>query len=116
MSDKSNHPMHKPTEKQSQNFKSPRHAEIHGRFETIYDINDALAAAFFIVGSALFFSDETQTAGTWLFLIGSILFFVRPLIHVIRDLKLADIPAPNKDEPYRQGEDESGQQNRAGAS
>lgn len=78
------------------NFRTDRHGEVYGGYQKLYDAVDALAAIAFIVGSALFFSEATQTTATWLFLIGSIFFAVRPLVHVARDFHLARLPAPGK--------------------
>ena len=78
------------------NFSTNRHGEIYGRYQKIYDGVDALAAIAFVVGSALFFSESTKTVGTWLFLVGSVCFAVRPLIHLKRDIHLAGLPAPDR--------------------
>jgi len=40
----------------------------------------------FVIGSILFFEPETTTAATWLFLIGSIFFGLRPTITMIREI------------------------------
>ncbi|MGB3624704.1 MAG: YrhK family protein [Henriciella sp.] len=77
------------------NFETDQHGEVYSRYQKLYDAVDALAAIAFIIGSALFFSESTQTAATWLFLIGSVLFGVRPMIHVSRDFHLARLPAPS---------------------
>lgn len=74
------------------NFSSKRHGVLYGHYQTVYDAVDALAAIAFIIGSALFFSETTKTAATWLFLIGSVFFAVRPLIHLARDVHLARLP------------------------
>lgn len=79
---------------QWRNFDTSKHGEVYNAYQTIYDTVDALAAIAFIVGSALFFSEETQTSATWLFLIGSVFFAVRPCIHVVRDLHMARLPVP----------------------
>jgi len=73
-------------------FTTPRHRDVYVAYQTIYDSVDALAAILFIIGSILFFGEATQTAGTWSFLIGSIFFAVRPVIHVIRDIRLRKLP------------------------
>ena len=70
------------------NFETHKHGEVYGQYQKVYDGVDALAAIAFIVGSALFFSEETQTTATWLFLIGSIFFAVRPCIHLARDFHM----------------------------
>lgn len=78
------------------NFKTERHGSVYQRYEKLYDVIDALAAIAFIIGSALFFSEATQMPATWLFLIGSTFFAVRPLVHLLRDFHLARLPAPDK--------------------
>jgi hypothetical protein len=67
---------------------SSEHAAIQHRYQVIYDFNDLFAGALFTVGSVLFFWDSTHTIGTWLFLIGSILFVVRPSISYLREQAL----------------------------
>lgn len=71
--------------------RSARHRRLWAAFEVAYTIVDFGAAASFVVGSVLFFFEELQTAGTWLFLIGSILFAAKPSIRLARELKLAAI-------------------------
>ena len=38
------------------------------------------------IGSILFFNEATTYLGTWLFLIGSVLFGMRPTIKLIREI------------------------------
>lgn len=76
------------------NFRTEKHGQVYDRYQTLYDSVDALAAIAFIIGSGLFFSESTKMAGTWLFLIGSVFFAVRPLIHLIRDMHMARLPVP----------------------
>jgi hypothetical protein len=45
---------------------------IRRRYETLSFVNDILIGLWFTIGSVLFFSDSTTSAGTWLFLIGSV--------------------------------------------
>lgn len=45
-----------------------------------------LAAAMFVIGSILFFEPETTEAGTWMFLIGSILFAIAPTLALVREI------------------------------
>ena len=78
--------------RQWMNFQTEQHGKVYGQYQTVYDTVDLLAAIAFVVGSALFFSDKTQIAATWLFLIGSIFFAVRPLVHVARDFHMARLP------------------------
>lgn len=70
---------------------TPQHSRLSSNYELLYAINDFLAGATFVIGSVLFFKHSTETAGVWLFLIGSILFTVRPGIRVIRNLHLLHI-------------------------
>ena len=65
---------------------------ISDRYEVASILNDLLIAAFFIVGSILFFQESTSYAGTWLFLLGSIELAVRPLIRLARRVHLTRIP------------------------
>ena len=76
------------------NFKTDQHRKVYHGYERLYDCIDALAAIAFIVGSALFFSEATTLAATWLFLIGSIFFGVRPAVHLVRDFHMARLPMP----------------------
>ena len=58
---------------------------IYARFEIAYTCVDFGAALCFILGSVMFFSDALFTPATWLFLIGSVLFAVKPTLRLIRD-------------------------------
>ncbi|SMY06781.1 YrhK family protein [Flavimaricola marinus] len=58
-------------------------------YEIAYTMADFLAAALFVIGSVMFFSDAWQTVGTWMFLFGSILFACKPTIRLVRELHLA---------------------------
>ncbi|MGO1850764.1 MULTISPECIES: YrhK family protein [unclassified Microbacterium] len=62
------------------------HEEIvlRRRYEVLSIVNDILIAVWFIVGSILFFSSETSTVGTWLFLVGSVQLLCRPAIRLVR--------------------------------
>ena len=42
----------------------------------------------FVIGSLLFFKAETTYVGTWLFLIGSVLFSLRPGVKLFREIAL----------------------------
>ena len=64
-------------------------------YEIAYTLVDFLAATFFIIGSVFFFDEKLMTAGTWLFLIGSILFATKPTLRLLREIQL-----------YKMGEDE----------
>lgn len=65
--------------------RSAEHKRIYAYCELAYTIVDFSAAALFVVGSILFFSEQTTYFGTWLFLIGSVLFGLRPTIKLFRE-------------------------------
>lgn len=64
---------------------------IRRRYETLSIANDVLIALWFVAGSILFFWDSTTQAATWMFLVGSIQFLVRPLIRMARRVHLRRI-------------------------
>ena len=66
-----------------------RQRRIYAAFEIAYTLVDFIAALCFVVGSVMFFSEAWQTPGTWLFLVGSICFALKPTLRLIRELKLA---------------------------
>lgn len=61
---------------------------IRQRWEVISIVNDILIAVWFIIGSILFFGESTTTAGTWLFLAGSVELLIRPVIRLSRRLHI----------------------------
>nr|WP_323780226.1 YrhK family protein [Amylibacter sp.] len=65
--------------------RSEHHKVIYAYFELAYTLVDVSAAAFFVVGSILFFSAATTYLATWLFLIGSVLFGLRPTLKLLRE-------------------------------
>lgn len=64
---------------------------LRRRYEVLSIVNDLLIGLWFVVGSILFFSETTTTAGTWLFLIGSIELLIRPLIRLSRRVHIARV-------------------------
>lgn len=64
-------------------------ARRYALFEILHTIVDFLAAFMFIVGSIMFFSEQTKTAGTVCFLLGSVFFAAKPSIRMIREIWLA---------------------------
>ena len=64
---------------------------LRQRYEIASILNDLLIAVWFIVGSVLFFSEDTATAGTWLFLVGSVQLAVRPTIRLARRVHLTRV-------------------------
>lgn len=66
--------------------KSEDHSNAYAVTELVYTIVDFLAALLFVVGSILFFRETTTYIGTWMFLIGSIFFGLKPTIKLAREL------------------------------
>lgn len=67
---------------------------IRGRYEVLSIVNDILIAVWFTIGSILFFFPGTTTAGTWLFLLGSLQLLIRPAIRLTRRIHLVRVGAP----------------------
>lgn len=61
---------------------------IQRKFKALGALNDLFIAIWFLGGSILFFFDSLMTAGTWLFVAGSVQLLLRPaltlaeLIHI----------------------------------
>ncbi len=70
---------------------SARHAEIWAAYELAFTIVDFTAAGMFVSGSALFFFPATTFAATWLFLVGSICFALKPTIRLAREVRLLSL-------------------------
>ncbi|WP_316013074.1 YrhK family protein [Roseobacter sp. HKCCA0434] len=68
--------------------RSPDHARVYAAYEIAHTCVDFGAALCFIIGSVMFFSDAWQRPGTWLFLIGSILFAVKPTLRLAREVHM----------------------------
>lgn len=66
---------------------------IRRRYEVASICNDLLVALWFIVGSVFFLFADLVTAGTWLFLVGSVQLAIRPLIRLRRQVHLRRIGA-----------------------
>jgi hypothetical protein len=73
---------------------TPRHVEIFWRYQVVRTAVDFGAASCFVVGSAFFFFASMTTPADWLFLLGSILFAIKPTIDMVRSLHLRRLPAP----------------------
>jgi len=61
---------------------------IRNRYETLSIANDVVVGVLFVVGSVLFLRESTTTAGTWLFVIASVQFLLRPCIRLARHVHL----------------------------
>lgn len=71
---------------------SPRHLALFWRYQVVRTLVDFGAAVCFVVGSICFFSSSTAIEADWLFLIGSVLFAVKPTIDVVRSAHLRRLP------------------------
>ncbi|RXJ89020.1 hypothetical protein CRV01_10395 [Arcobacter sp. CECT 8983] len=59
-----------------------RYIIIQRRYEFIGAFNDLLIAIWFLIGSIFFLNDSLMESGTWLFIVGSAQFLIKPLIKV----------------------------------
>lgn len=57
---------------------------IRDRYEALSIANDVLIGILFLVGSILFLWESTATVATWLFIVGSAEFLLRPVIRLAR--------------------------------
>lgn len=78
-------------------FDTPKHEQSpeQRRFvaltEIAYTVVDFGAAFCFVIGSIFFFYESLMIPGTWLFLVGSLLFAAKPSIRLWRELKLLEM-------------------------
>ncbi|MDC0434445.1 YrhK family protein [bacterium] len=66
--------------------KSDEHRRVYAMCEIAYTVVDFSAAALFVIGSFLFFDESTTYVATWLFVVGSVLFGLRPTIKLYREI------------------------------
>lgn len=66
--------------------KSESHKRLYAICELAYTLVDFSAAVLFVIGSLLFFDESTTYFGTWLFVVGSVLFGLRPTIKLYREI------------------------------
>lgn len=66
--------------------RSARHRRIHAIYELVCTGIDFAAGLLFVIGSIFFFREESQTAGIWLFLIGSLCFVISPGLRFAREI------------------------------
>lgn len=66
-----------------------RRKQIYAAYELWYTVVDVGAAVSFLAGSVLFLSDATKTAGTYLFIAGSVFFLLKPAIRLMREARYA---------------------------
>ena len=73
---------------------SPQQARVYAAFEIAYTAVDFTAAITFVIGSVMFLSEEWTRIGTYLFIVGSICFALKPTIRLWRELKLTAMGDP----------------------
>lgn len=61
---------------------------IRQRYEVLSILNDFVLGLVFLVGSILFFREDTVYWGTWLFVLGSVQMMLRPTIRFVRHAHL----------------------------
>lgn len=64
---------------------------INERYEFFYNLNDVFIALLFLVGSIFFLWSSLEIYGVWMFIIGSALFLIRPLIQFTKKIHLRKI-------------------------
>ena len=70
---------------------TPRHARIYRRYQDFRTLIDFGAASCFVAGSVLFLYPDTGSLSGRLFIIGSVLFAVKPTIDLVRGFHLRKI-------------------------
>lgn len=60
----------------------------HALYQWAHLLVDFSAALLFIIGSVFFLYPDLQRAGSWLFLVGSICFGMKPTIRLMRFLHI----------------------------
>ena len=70
--------------------------KLYAIFEIFYTLVDFFAAVAFTIGSVLFLYPKFVHAATWFFIVGSILFALKPTIRVVREIKMATKSRNNK--------------------
>ncbi|WP_337061443.1 YrhK family protein [Kineococcus sp. G2] len=65
--------------------------KLYAAFEIWHTVVDFTAAACFVVGSVLFLWESTKTGGTWLFIVGSLGFALKPTLRLVRELRMAKL-------------------------
>ncbi|GAC58485.1 hypothetical protein GOHSU_41_00220 [Gordonia hirsuta DSM 44140 = NBRC 16056] len=77
----------------------PEELVVRRRYEAASIANDILIGIWFLIGSFLFFSPATMTAGTVLFVLGSIEMLIRPTIRMARHIHLQRFRRPGGTDP-----------------
>ena len=71
---------------------TPAHVALFWRYQVVRTLVDFGAATCFVIGSVCFFFASTATVADWLFLVGSVLFALKPTIDVARSAHLKRLP------------------------
>ncbi|MDK3017354.1 YrhK family protein [Pseudodonghicola flavimaris] len=66
----------------------PQSDRVYAAYEIAHTVVDFLAAISFLVGSILFFYAAYQVPATWLFVIGSAFFCLKPTLRLAREIHL----------------------------
>lgn len=67
------------------------HVIIQQRYEAIGALNDLLIAMWFLIGSFFFLNNSLMESGTWLFIVGSTQFLIKPLVKLASLIHLGRI-------------------------
>lgn len=78
-------------------FRTKEHIQVYSFYERLYTTIDMLAGLAFVIGSLCYFNPNLTDTGTWLFLIGSLLFLARPLVRFLREFHFARLPIPENE-------------------
>ena len=73
---------------QSEQQQREQYSRTHAIYQWIHLMVDFTAAAMFVIGSILFLNPGLERAGSWLFLVGSIFFAMKPTVKLMRFLHL----------------------------
>ncbi|WP_226782051.1 YrhK family protein [Oceaniglobus trochenteri] len=68
--------------------RSAESRRLYARYELAHTMADFAAAVCFLVGSVMFFREAWQYTGTWLFVVGSLLFALKPTLRLGREIRL----------------------------
>lgn len=71
---------------------TPAHVALYWRYQVVRTLVDFGAAICFVIGSVCFFYSDLSFEADWLFLVGSILFALKPTIDVVRSAHLRRLP------------------------
>lgn len=70
---------------------SQHERQLHERYEWLHILNDLLISIAFLIGSIFFLYDSLKHMGVWLFIIGSVLLLMGPIIRTANKLHVRNI-------------------------